>query len=145
MKKIYFAVFTLVCTNFYAQTKRDSIIEIDEVIINENRLSTPISKQNRNVYVINSETIKKLPGRTLQEVLQYANGVDIRQRGPFGGQADVSVDGGSFEQTVVLLNGAKIIDSQTAHNMLNLPLPVEVIKELKFCVVRLPEFLELTV
>lgn len=131
MKKIYFAVTALICTNFYAQTKKDSIIEIDEVIIHENRLSIPISKQNRNVYVISNETIKKLPGRTLQEVLQYANGVDIRQRGPFGGQADISLDGGSFEQTVVLLNGAKIIDSQTAHNMLNLALPVEAIERIE--------------
>jgi outer membrane cobalamin receptor len=131
MKKIYFAVLILICFNMYSQTKKDTIIEFDEVIINENRLSIPISKQNRNVYVINSETIKKLPGRTLQEVLQYANGVDIRQRGPFGGQADISVDGGSFEQTVVLLNGAKIIDSQTAHNMLNLPLPVEAIERIE--------------
>ncbi|WP_427874785.1 hypothetical protein [Flavobacterium sp. MMS24-S5] len=80
MKKIYFAVFTVICTNFYAQTKNDSINQMDEVIINEGRFNTPISKQNRNVYVISSETIKKLPGRTLQEVLQYANGVDIRQR-----------------------------------------------------------------
>jgi len=131
MKKIYFAIFTLMAVNVYSQTKRDTIIEINEVIIHENRLSTPISKQNRNVYVIDSETIKKLPGRTLQEVLQYANGVDIRQRGPFGGQADISIDGGSFEQTVVLLNGAKIIDSQTAHNMLNLPLPVEAIERIE--------------
>ncbi|WP_343617947.1 TonB-dependent receptor [Flavobacterium sp.] len=131
MKKIYIAVLTVICTNFYAQTKRDSITEMDEVIINENRFSTPISKQNRNVYVISSADIKKLPGRTLQEVLQYANGVDIRQRGPFGSQADISVDGGSFEQTVVLLNGAKVIDSQTAHNMLNLPLPVEVIERIE--------------
>lgn len=131
MKKIYLLVLTSICTNFYAQTKKDSIFEFDEVIINQNRFSTPISKENRNVYVITSETIKKLPGRTLQEVLQYANGVDIRQRGPFGTQADISVDGGSFEQTVVLLNGAKVIDSQTAHNMLNLPLPVEAIERIE--------------
>ncbi|MET3025621.1 TonB-dependent receptor [Flavobacterium sp. UW10123] len=131
MKKIYFAAFAVICTNFYAQTKKDSINQMDEVVINEGRFNTPISKQNRNVYVISSETIKKLPGRTLQEVLQYANGVDIRQRGPFGTQADISVDGGSFEQTVVLLNGAKVIDSQTAHNMLNLPLPVEAIERIE--------------
>lgn len=131
MKKIYLLVLTSICANLYAQTKKDSIFEFDEVIINQNRFSTPISKENRNVYVITSETIKKLPGRTLQEVLQYANGVDIRQRGPFGTQADISVDGGSFEQTVVLLNGAKVIDSQTAHNMLNLPLPVEAIERIE--------------
>lgn len=133
MKKKYFTilVLTLLGADVYAQVKKDTVVTIDEVIINENRFSTPISKQNRNVYVIDSEAIKKLPGRTVQELLQYANGVDLRQRGPFGSQADISIDGGSFEQTVVLLNGTKIIDSQTAHNMLNLPIPVEVIERIE--------------
>lgn len=133
MKKNYFAIIGLmvISANLYAQQEKDSVVTIDEVIINENRFSTPISKQNRNVYVIDKEAIEKLPGRTLQEVLQYANGVDLRQRGPFGSQADVSIDGGSFEQTVVLLNGTKIIDSQTAHNMLNLPIPVDMIERIE--------------
>jgi len=130
MTKKYFAILTLLCANVYAQTEKDTIIT-NEIIINENQFSTPISKQNRNVYVIDRATIEKLPGRTLQELLQYANGVDLRQRGPFGSQADISIDGGSFEQTVVLLNGAKIIDSQTAHNMLNLPVPVEMIERIE--------------
>lgn len=133
MKIVYFTVLTFllnigVC---FSQTKKDSVVGINEVIINENQFSTPISKQNRNVYVIDNETIKKLPARTIQEVLQYANGVDLRQRGPFGSQADISIDGGSFEQTVVLLNGIKVIDSQTAHNMLNLPIPVEMIERIE--------------
>jgi outer membrane cobalamin receptor len=132
MKKIiYLAILTLFSAQLNAQLSRDTIINIDEVIINENRFSTPISKQNRNVYVIDKAMIAKLPARTLQEILQYANGVDIRQRGPFGSQADISIDGGSFEQTVVLLNGTKIIDTQTAHNMLNLPIPVEVIERIE--------------
>lgn len=131
MKQFYFAALVLMGTGLYAQTQNDSVNAIDELIINENRFSTPISKQNRNVYVIDKAEIAKLPGRTMVEVLQYANGVDLRQRGPFGTQADISIDGGSFEQTVVLLNGAKIIDSQTAHNMLNLPIPVEVIERIE--------------
>lgn len=133
MKKKYFAIVVLLFINaiLYAQTDKDSITGLDEIIINENQFSTPISKQNRNVYVIDRAAIEKLPGRTLQEILQYANGVDLRQRGPFGSQADISVDGGSFEQTVVLLNGAKIIDSQTAHNMLNLPVPIELIERIE--------------
>ncbi|WP_421939076.1 TonB-dependent receptor plug domain-containing protein [Pedobacter sp.] len=131
MKKIYLFILTLASTSLFAQTKQDTVIKIDDVVINENRFSTPISKQNRNVYIIDQETIAKLPARTIQEMLQYANGVDLRQRGPFGSQADISVDGGSFEQTVVLLNGTKIIDSQTAHNMLNLPIPVEAIERIE--------------
>ena len=131
MKQFYFGLLLLLGTAVNAQTEKDSVETINELVINENRFSTPISKQNRNVYVIDHKTIEKLPGRSLNEILQYANGVDIRQRGPFGSQADISIDGGSFEQTVVLLNGAKIIDSQTAHNMLNLPIPVEVIERIE--------------
>jgi outer membrane cobalamin receptor len=130
MTKFYLALLVFIGADVCAQTQKDTI-NIDEVIIHENRFSTPISKKNRNVYVIDKAVIAKLPGRSIQEVLQYANGVDLRQRGPFGSQADVSIDGGSFEQTVVLINGTKIIDSQTAHNMLNLPIPVELIERIE--------------
>lgn len=132
MKPIYFALLLLWSTNLYAQhPKKDTVININEVVITENGFNTPIAKQNRNVYIIDKETIARLPARSLQEILQYANGVDLRQRGPMGGQADISIDGGSFEQTVVLLNGTKIIDSHTAHNMLNLPIPVEAIERIE--------------
>lgn len=130
MKKIYFLLLSLLCLKISAQIDKDTLL-IPEVIISENRFSTPVSEQNRNVYVIGKEQIQKLPARSIQEVLQYANGIDLRQRGPFGSQADISVDGGSFEQTVVLLNGVKIIDAQTAHNMLNLPIPVEAIERIE--------------
>lgn len=130
MRIFYVVMLTVLSLPSYAQ-QRDTVIRIDEVVINENRFSTPVSKQNRNVYVIDRATIAQLPARSLQEILQYANGVDIRQRGPFGSQADISVDGGSFEQTVILVNGTKIIDNQTAHNMLNLPIPVEAIERIE--------------
>lgn len=131
MKNIYFALLMFLWTDLYAQKEQDTVITINEIVINENGFSTPISKQNRNVYVIDSAMIAKLPARTIQELLQYANGIDLRQRGAFGSQADISIDGGSFEQTVVLLNGIKIIDAQTAHNMLNLPIPVEAVERIE--------------
>ncbi|RZK75879.1 MAG: TonB-dependent receptor [Pedobacter sp.] len=131
MKNIYFALLMFLGTDLYAQKEQDTVVTINEIVINENGFSTPISKQNRNVYVIDSAMIRKLPARTIQELLQYANGIDLRQRGAFGSQADISIDGGSFEQTVVLLDGIKIIDAQTAHNMLNLPIPVEAIERIE--------------
>ncbi|RYE23593.1 MAG: TonB-dependent receptor, partial [Sphingobacteriaceae bacterium] len=131
MKRFYFALLMFLSANLFAQQKQDTVIKIDDVVINENGFKTPISKQNRNVYIIDKEMIAKLPARSIQELLQYANGIDLRQRGPFGAQADISIDGGSFEQTVVLLNGTKIIDSQTAHNMLNLPIPIEAIERIE--------------
>src|SRR5690606_17484933 len=81
------------------EVKTDSI---QEVIVHANRLQIPFSKDNRNVEILRSEQIKQLPVKNLNEVLGLLNGVDLRQRGPFGAQADVSIDGGSFEQTLVL-------------------------------------------
>ncbi len=123
----------LIVTSFYvvdAQDKKDTI-NVSEVVILNNRLQTPLSKENRNVEVLTKATIENLPVKTIQELLQYVSGIDLRQRGPFGSQADISVDGGSFEQTLVLLNGVKIIDHQTSHNTLNLPLPLEVIERIE--------------
>ncbi|HEY0175338.1 MAG TPA: TonB-dependent receptor, partial [Pedobacter sp.] len=45
--------------------------------------------------------------------------------GPGGVQADISIDGGTFDQTLVLINGVKVSDPQTGHNMMNLPISMD--------------------
>lgn len=104
---------------------------IREVIINQNRLHIPFNKDNRNVEILTGEQVRQLPVRNLNEALSYLNGVDLRQRGPFGTQADVSIDGGSFDQTLVLVNGAKVSDPQTGHHTLNLPIPLDAIDRIE--------------
>lgn len=104
---------------------------LSEIIITENRLQIPFSKNNRNIELLTAENIKALPVKSLNEVLTFLDGVDIRQRGPFGTQADLSIDGGSFEQSVLLLNGIKITDPQTAHHSLNLPIPLDAIERIE--------------
>lgn len=108
-----------------AEAQTDTINNLNEVIVRENRLQLPFSKQNRNIWIIDNEQIKKLPARSISELLSYATGVDIRQRGPGGTQADISIDGGTFDQTLVLLNGVKVSDPQTGHNMMNLPISMD--------------------
>jgi iron complex outermembrane receptor protein len=49
----------------------------------------------------------------------------IEQRGAGGAQADISIRGSSFEQTLVLLNGLRIDDAQTSHHNLDLPVPFD--------------------
>ena len=51
--------------------------------------------------------------------------VFLEERGAGGGQADLVLRGGSFEQTLVLLNGFRINDAQTSHHNLDLPVPLE--------------------
>ncbi|MCO5260167.1 MAG: TonB-dependent receptor [Crocinitomicaceae bacterium] len=104
---------------------------LNEIIIQGNRIQLPFSQQNRDIVVIDSKVIETLPVKSLNEILSYVPGVDIRQRSPWGGQADVSINGGSFDQTLVLLNGLKIIDPQTGHNMMNLPISPDAIERIE--------------
>lgn len=128
-KKI--SLFAITISSTFAFSQVDTTAVFEEVIIQGNRLETPFNQSTRNIEVIAYEEIQKLPVRTVNELLSYVGGVDIRQRGPFGAQADISIDGGSFEQTLILVNGVKMIDAQTAHNMMNIPVPLDAIERIE--------------
>ncbi|WP_133576771.1 TonB-dependent receptor plug domain-containing protein [Pedobacter metabolipauper] len=104
---------------------KDTTSNLNEVIIKENRIQLPFTKQNRNIWIIDKEKIRSLPARSVSELLSYVSGVDVRQRGPGGSQADISIDGGTFDQSLVLINGIKVSDPQTGHNMMNLPIGID--------------------
>jgi len=57
--------------------------------------------------------------------LRSDSSIFLEQRGAGGAQTDLTLRGGSFEQTLVLLNGFRINDSQAAHHNLDLPVPLE--------------------
>lgn len=104
---------------------------LKEVIINENRLQIPFESQNRNIYIVDRKQIEALPVQSINELLSYVTGVDVRQRGPWGAQADISIDGGTFEQVAFLVNGVKMNDPQSGHNSMNIPIPVNAIERIE--------------
>lgn len=104
---------------------------LDEIVVKDNRLQIPFSELNRDIVILDAQVIKTLPVHSLNELLGYVAGIDIRQRSPWGGQADVSINGGTFDETLILLNGVKIIDPQTGHNMLNLPISIDAIERIE--------------
>ena len=114
-----------------AQSLLSDTTNVEQVIIHENRLQIPVNKNSRNLEIITQEEIRRLPARSINEVLSHLNGVDLRQRGPFGTQADIGIDGGSFEQTLILVNGVKVSDPQTGHHNLNLPIPLDAIERIE--------------
>lgn len=95
---------------------------MESIVIRGNRLSVFFQEANRNITLLNREKITRRPVQSIPEILAYVPGVDIRQRGPMGVQSDISIRGGTFEQTLVLLNGIKLTDPQTGHHMLSVPL-----------------------
>lgn len=137
MKKIIAALGIIITLPAFAQQNdlpsnlENLSNELEDVIIQGNRIQVPFSQTTRDIQVITQEQIEQLPAKSLNEVLSYISGVDIRQLGPFGTQTDVSIDGGTSEQVLVLINGIKMIDSQTAHNMMNIPISLNAIDHIE--------------
>lgn len=113
-----------------ANGQEDStLVQLNEVVVKENRIEIPFNKTSRNISVIHKKDLETTPARSLQEILAFTPGVDVRQRGVGGVQADVGIRGGSFEQTLMLVNGIKLTDPQTGHHMMNIPVPLSGIEQ----------------
>jgi len=87
-------------------------------------VAVPLAESSASVVVLPVED-KTLTMASPQELLRQDSSVFLEERGAGGGQADLVLRGGSFEQALVLLNGFRINDSQTAHHDLDLPIPLE--------------------
>ncbi|MFV0553441.1 MAG: TonB-dependent receptor plug domain-containing protein [Mangrovibacterium sp.] len=123
-------------TEAHAQNSADSLkiakeYELDEIEISAQRAPATYSQIARIVSVIDRAEIQAAPVASVQDLLEYALGVDVRQRGTYGVQADISVRGGTFDQTLILLNGVNISDPQTGHHNLNLPLSLQAVKRIE--------------
>jgi vitamin B12 transporter len=105
-----------------SQNVDTSAVQLDEIIIAENRIQLPYAEQSRSIALVDRNTIQQSPVISVAEMLHYVGGVDVRTRGANGVQADIGIRGGTFDQTLILVNGIKISDPQTGHHSLNLPL-----------------------
>lgn len=118
-------------TYFIAQENQDMHQDLDEVIISAQRIEIPFSKESRSIMIITAEDIKLSPATSLAKLLQEMAGLDIRQRGTNGMQADLYIRGGGFDQTLLLVDGIKMDDAQTGHHILNAALPLEIIERIE--------------
>ena len=94
------------------ETDRDSL---ESVTVTGTRVAMSLNKSARIVTILDSVSIASAPADNVNDILKYALGVDVRQRGAMGMQTDISVRGGTFDQIAVLLNGINISDPQTGH------------------------------
>ena len=98
---------------------------LDEVSVTGSRAPLTKSQAARMVTVLERADIQQAPVQSINDLLKYAVGVDVRQRAPIGAQTDISIRGGTQEQVIILLNGINICDPQTGHNTVSLPVDVD--------------------
>jgi len=117
----------------FSQNKPDTsrtLLEAVDVMAEESTGTTSLETALIQTTLTGSE-IERTPVQTLNELLEHLHGLDIRQRGPLGTQADISYRGGNFDQTIVLLNGINIADPQTGHYTLNIPVNPDIISKIE--------------
>lgn len=131
MTSRFLLLLVLISINSTAQEKKDLPEKLEEVVISAQRIETPFSENSQSIMIITAEDIKLNPATSVAELLQQVAGLDIRQRGTKGMQADLYIRGGGFDQTLVLIDGIKMDDSQTGHHILNATLPFETIERIE--------------
>ncbi len=105
--------------------------DLDEIEVSAQRSPALYSQVARIISVIESKEIESSPAQSVQNLLEYVASVDVRQRGAEGVQADISIRGGTFDQTLILLNGINITDPQTGHHNFNLPVNLNQIERIE--------------
>ncbi len=77
--------------------------------------------------VYSRDTLGIAPQQTIEGVLRLNPAIDVRERGGKGVQADISLRGGTYDQTMVLLNGIDFTDARTGHQSHSLPVDIDII------------------
>ncbi|HEX7410640.1 MAG TPA: TonB-dependent receptor [Bacteroidales bacterium] len=129
-KSTLYILFFLLLSIGQLMAQTDTVL-IDQVEITASRVPVTYSEVARVVAVIRRADINLAPVQSLNELLEYALNIDVRQRGPNGVQADIGIRGGSFEQTLILLNGIPFNDPQTGHHNLDLPVELSQIERIE--------------
>lgn len=134
MYRIYAIIFIWVLAGnatLMAQENHVQYHELDPVVVTGSRISYHLSASAGSISVISREEIAILPADNVADILKHVNGVDVRQRGAHGVQADVGIRGGSYEQTLIMVDGVTVSDPQTGHHNMDLPVNLNDIERIE--------------
>lgn len=105
--------------------------ELDEITVTASRAELSLNQVPKLVTVISRAEISQAPVQSIQDLLNYVAGIDVQQRGGHGVQADISIRGGSFDQTAILLNGVNLSNPQTGHYSFDIPINLSDIERIE--------------
>lgn len=106
-------------------------MKLDEVIVTGTRAPLTDLQTAKIVTVVTRDDISRAAAESINDVLKLVPGVDVRQRGGFGVQTDISVRGGNFDQITILLNGINISSPHTGHLSADFPVSPDDIERIE--------------
>ncbi|HEX3435721.1 MAG TPA: TonB-dependent receptor plug domain-containing protein, partial [Pseudacidobacterium sp.] len=126
MKVFWPLLCSLVCVNqVLAQEPLQAVVPAKTtVVVVGSPAPVTLGESNRSVVIMDTQEHPRA-FQTVEDRLRTDASTYIEQRGAGGAQADISIRGTSFEQTLVLINGLRVNDAQTSHHNLDLPVPMD--------------------
>lgn len=132
MRKLYITIAAAMATGaMMAQENSMKTIDLGNTEVTGTRAPMPADKAVRLVQVIDKKAIEGISAHSVNDLLKMVAGVDVRQRGGFGVQTDIGVNGGTEDQLTVLLNGINISNPHTGHLTMDLPVSVDDIERIE--------------
>lgn len=130
------SIATLSAADLKAQTQPDSSAaelnyQLQDIEVTSERVPLTMSVAPRMVTVMTKEDVSAATVQSINDLLEYAVGVDVRQRGEMGVQSDISVRGGTFDQITVLLNGINISSPHSGHLTADFPVSMDEIERVE--------------
>src|SRR6202046_1559123 len=86
----------------------------------------PLAESDRAVNLI-SPRDQPLVSNSVVDLLRQDSSLNLQARAANGVQADLSLRGTTFEQSLILLNGLRINDPETGHLNLDIPIPLDAV------------------
>jgi outer membrane cobalamin receptor len=86
----------------------------------------PLAESDRSINLI-SPREQPLLSNSVVDLLRQDASLNLQARAANGVQADLSLRGTTFEQSLILLNGLRINDPETGHLNLDIPIPLDAV------------------
>ncbi len=102
----------------------DKVVDLAEIGVTLSK-ENPTRSAMSQTPLFNRVNEVAAPLQTLESALRLSPSIDVRERGGKGVQTDLSIRGGSFDQTMVMLNGINFTDARTGHQTHSLPIDIE--------------------
>jgi outer membrane cobalamin receptor len=86
----------------------------------------PMAESNRSVEVIAPREVPAFTDSPV-DLLRSDPSLNLQSRGPEGVQADLSIRGTTFEQSLILVNGMRVNDPEAGHLNLDVSVPLDAV------------------
>lgn len=105
-------------------------VNMERVDIAGNKASPTVGAVSQTT-LYNRTEAHRAPIQTVESALRLSPSIDIRERGGKSIQTDISIRAGSFDQTMVMLNGINFSDARTGHQTHSLPIDLETVSDIE--------------